>query len=815
MYLSIKQHDLFRTLLMGFEIPFRSYIATKVVTNYNTSDDFKNELLVKNSTLSVSDPTFLRQNLPNACKTTNAEKMYKKFVIAYQNSDKEIIEIDQDIPMVGALNIVTFAFTTIFSDLYSVLGGYNIYCSLAEKYRYARNKLDHPGCKTLEETDLVPVLSFVKDICTILDDTYFSQKSKDNILSDITTLQKRKIDIPIPKNNFSSMPYTESKIVCREREVGLLKEFIYGSPEDLRKRHSCCIFGYGGVGKTALVLEVLKELVQDILDDHTANEYRPKYVFFFSAKKQRLEISSVTGKIFEKALHRQFETADELFNIISESLDKQTLRNFHDEGLIIIDNLEALSEDERKKVKSFIESKTPSEMQFLITSRNCEEYEQNIKLAGFEEESGINFVNSYVAENGLEIELTDQEITELLSLSKGNTLVLVLCLRRLSQHLSTISGLTSDFSSSNAWKNIRNTLNQFPNNAYEVVSEFMFKDTFEELEILFSENINLFYKILKIFAVYQQDGIDLNTICLLSKEAYPKIEAVTDTLCNYLILEKSREQYSLNDFAEKYIINRFMPDATTFEDLSFKIQQRERQVQQELSQLEQNLKNRPELSKILSDWHIKNDSDRIAAASMYRLYGNAAKECKNDSKIKIEVVLEDLIVKSKEMEEVTLHPYIKYQKARILQLIDKSKILSDLHTEEITSDFRNAIFIIKTVEQYAPIQQTKSYASLLWLYGQYLSDNCQLEEAIRYLEEGLRAFEDQNIKDQEYYQCLTKLGTIYLQFYTLDKCNRLKYLTLARQINNTLQGSFKRLGKAKGYAQQLNQELKKYIKIKS
>ena len=31
MYLTIKQHDMFRTLLMGFEIPYRLYIAEIII----------------------------------------------------------------------------------------------------------------------------------------------------------------------------------------------------------------------------------------------------------------------------------------------------------------------------------------------------------------------------------------------------------------------------------------------------------------------------------------------------------------------------------------------------------------------------------------------------------------------------------------------------------------------------------------------------------------------------------------------------------------------------------------------------------------
>lgn len=813
MYLSLKQHDLFRTLLMGFEIPFRLFVADSTLSKYTTYSDFENALITRKDNLSPSDPIFLRNNLPNACRNGKCHDLYGRLVTANNNRYIDVIATDQEMPMVGALNIVTFAFQNDFSDLYLLFGGYMGYCTLAEKYRYARNKLDHPGCKTLEDNDLVPVLSFVKDIISFLDDSYFPQKSKEEILAEVSVLQNRKIEIPVHVHNFQDMPYTESKIVCRETEIDRVKKFICGSPNDLRKQHSCCVFGYGGVGKTALVLEVVKKIVQDIWDGNSLNDYKPEYILFFSAKKNKLEIASATGKIIERTIHRHFENSDELTKLILNSLGLTSFRDYHKEGIIIVDNLESLPEDERQKIKHFIEAQTPSEMQFLITSRNSEEYEMNFRLSGFEHDSGVNFINQYIIENGLDIELTMPEIEELLSLSKGNTLVLVLCLRRLSQRLSSISGLRSEFSSVNAWKNIRNSLKKFPGNAYEVISEFMFKDTFEEIEKVFSDDCALFYKILKIFAVYQNDGVDLNTICLLSKEPYPRVEAVADTLCNYLILEKSGEQYSLNGFAEKYIVNRFMPDATTFDALSSEIRQREIQVQRELSNLDRDIKNRSGLAKILSDWCIVSDSDRITAASMYRLYGEANRECKKDSRFKAEAVLEDVIVASKEAEEITAHPYIKFQKSRILQLIDRSRILDKTHTEEIVEGFRNAIFVIKTVEQFSPIQNTKSYASLLWLFGQYLADINRKGEAIRYLEEGLESFEAMRITDKEYYQCLSKLGSVYLDYFEENPIELKKYLLLSRDINEKLQNSFRKLGDSKNFATLLRQRLEKYNKF--
>ncbi len=803
MYLSIKQHDQFRTLLMSFEVPFRSYAAETTLTTYDDFTKLRSALLSKRSTISPADPMLLRTVLPKM----QYQDLYDRLAAAKNSIGTPIVAVEQDVPMVGALNIVTFSFTNLFRDLYLLFGGYSSYCVLAEKYRYARNKLEHPGCKTLQDTDLIPVLSFVKDITEFLNSKYFFQKERSIILQEIAILQNRRIDIPIPKHNFYDMPYDNSKIVCRQTEIDRLKAFLCGNPGDLRKRHSCCVFGYGGVGKTALVLEAIKQIVQDLWDERVLNDYHPQYVYFFSGKRQRLDLSVANGKIIEKPLHRFFENTDELVQHIFASLGVSGLRNFHEEGIIVVDNLEALSTQERDKLKYFIEAQTPPEMQFLITSRNSEDYEVNYKLSGFEDDSGVKFVREYVEENALDIDLKTTEIDELLALSKGNTLVLALCLRRLSQQLSSLSGLQAEFSSFNAWKNLRASLKHYPGNAYEVISEFMFKDTFEEIETVFAGDSSLFYKILKIFAVYQDDGVDVNTICLLAKEPYPKVDSVVDTLCNYLILERSSEQYSLNKFAEKYIINRFMPDATTFSKMSNEIQQREAQVKQALEKLNFDIERRPELAKIMNDWYIISDSDKITAARMYNLYGEAHRECRKDSSLKARWALEEVIKTSEEAESLTAHPYVKYQKARILQLIDRSNLLDEKHSQEIVNGFRTAIFVIKTVDQFSAIQRTKSYASLLWLFGQYLSDIGQTEEAIHYLESGRGAFELLKIEDKEYYQCLSKLGMLYLNYFKLDRIHRSRYLEMSQSISQRLQENRENLGDTKRYADKLKNQL--------
>ena len=119
MYLTIKQHDMFRTLLMGFEIPFRAYIA-KTITQVHVSDnDFETAMNAKNKLITPSSPQFLRDTLPKACKKGTLKQTYAKFVTATTSTD-EIVTADIEVPMVGALNLATFALTELFSDLYLV-----------------------------------------------------------------------------------------------------------------------------------------------------------------------------------------------------------------------------------------------------------------------------------------------------------------------------------------------------------------------------------------------------------------------------------------------------------------------------------------------------------------------------------------------------------------------------------------------------------------------------------------------------------------------------------------------------------------------
>lgn len=283
-----------------------------------------------------------------------------------------------------------------------------------------------------------------------------------------------------------------------------------------------------------------------------------------------------------------------------------------------------------------------------------------------------------------------------------------------------------------------------------------------------------------------------------------------DVLCNYLIIEKRETQYALNSFAEKYIVGRFLPDAEQYNSLSTEITSRQRDVRRSLEQLNEDIKNRPPLAKIMSDWQIITDIDRINAAKMYELYGEVKHDCEISGRFRVASSLEEALKRCEESERLTAHPFIKYQRARILQMIDNSRVLEEHHADSIQKAFSDAIYSIKTIGQYASIAQTKSYAALLWIYGQHLADAHDYPNSIRYLEEGKISFEEQKLSDQQYYQCCTRLGTVYLDYYLEDRPNRVAYLRKARSIERMLSQNWYSLGKAHKHAVQLRTRLKDF-----
>lgn len=658
MYLSSKEHDKLRTIVMGFEIPFRTFIAKQIISSYSDETSFSSAL--NQITLASSASQELKSKFGQI--KSKCTYYYSLLQSTIQSSINKIIENDINVPDVGTLVSLIQIFNSLFDDYTRYFSNYEMFLSQLNKYHYVRNKLDHPGCKTLETSDMIPTLNFISDSCTYIEIEFedcFWDKSENTIYHEIKSLESLGSNISIPINNFSSIPFTEHRIVCRDKEIDDVKTFIYGIPNALRKNSSLCIYGYGGLGKTAIVTEVIKSIIQDVSDEVAVNNYKPDFILFFTAKEEYLDISKTSGEIHCKTQNNNFSTSEELSNNIFKALNVESFVGFNKIGIIVIDNLESLSQKEREKIYTFVESMSPANVQYIITSRNEEKYQERMDINGFKDASGKKFIEEYIQENSLDLSLSNSEITQLLEATKGNTLVLVLSLRRLSRNLATIDGIKSDLSALPAVSSIVDEFSTLPLNGYEIISEFMFKNTFDELEKIFAQHTDFLSTLLKIFAVYPNKEIDIFTICMLSDSSYIDINPYLNLLCRYLILEKHGENYYLNSFAEKYIVQKLLPDSNTYESLSLKINSSIRDINTELSNLNHDLKTNQNVKSIIEDWAIEYDGDKIAAAKSYHLYQDTITECRKLSEFHIRTAYDSATVELTKLEKTTMHPYVK------------------------------------------------------------------------------------------------------------------------------------------------------------
>lgn len=807
MYLSTEQHDKLRTIVMNFEIPFRTYIANTLLEQYSDLNEFRDALISKR----VADDIAPRFKSQIGKIKAKPEHTYNLLKSAVESMNRNVIVEDINVPDVATIVGLVLAFEDIFSDFIQIYVERETFLTQIEKYHYVRNKLNHPGCKTLENQDLALVLNFVSNACIFIAierEDCFWEKTEEQIYKEIEALESIEIGKYKFINNFEELPLLDHKIVCREKEIESIKKFVYGIKGALRKKVSLSIFGYGGVGKTALVIEGIKSIIRDIVDETTLNNYNPDFILFFTAKEEALDVSYTTGKIQRKTYRYNFSSFDELKNEIFNKLNISGFEEFSGSGVIIIDNLETLAREERIKIKEFIDYMSPSGVQYIITSRNEEEYEERMKLEGFESVEGKKFIQQYIDENELELQLNDEEQNTLLEMSKGNTLVLVLSLRRLSKKIATIEGIVIDLSKMSSLQSVVTEFESLPANGYEIISEFMFKNTFVELEERLIDNKELFARLLQIFAVFPKETIDIYTLCMLLNVGYMQIEPYLNMLCRFLILERKEDAYAINGFAEKYIVQKFLTDRETYDRVSKQVEKSVREIEEDLKKLNDDLRNNSKVKDIIDDWYVTYEGDKIASAKAYHLYQDVARDCHKASKFFAESAYEDVKNKIILIERMTMHPYIKFQKARMLQLVYSTQRLEKDISGEIEKAFIDCIWVIKNNALYLKIKSTKNYASVLWIFGNFLYSVGKLSEATRYLEEGYNCFLLLGKHDKEFYQCCSSLGRVYIEQY--KKTSNNIYYKKGKQISDILfneRSNYAKDNKLKRYATQLRQEI--------
>lgn len=748
MYISVSRTFLLDEIIKSFEVAFRSFISKTLKDNYKTKEEF-NTVLVDLESKNVSCSTiFSQKNHAKIRKLlSDSDGFYKTICDCYDSYRNK--NYSNDVPYVS--NLIDYI-NLFFNDCFSDKTLFNGFSSIEEFYFNCnqflriRNSLSHPASSKVLTIEAVSVLTFINRMCNNIEDSYFWYVRKDSIFDKLENYSVVEILPAIKVENLNEIISFHKKIVCREEDFTKLNEYIMGKNSYCRVSGSVVLFGYGGVGKTALVIDFLHSIVRILKDER--DRYNYDFILFYSSKDEYLKQSLTSGELYidkSKAQIEDFESfKDRLFNDLKiESIEECC--NKYKGGIIVIDNIENLGDIEKNKIFEFIKQ-TPRIMQFIVTSRNEEPCEEKLHIKEFRShEKGCRFIEEYIESEGLILDLKYEQQCSLVDSSKGNTLIIVQCLAGLNEGIIGFDEIISN-------------LENIKSKHVEIIADFMYKNTFERA-ILELETQGFDPKtVIRIMSLYEEK-IDLYSISKLSKIDIGSADTICRYLLKKLIINKSGEYYTINEFANSFIFIKLLPSNYETKNIFSSIRDHKAKMSETLQSLNHKCSGNSKIKMIMDDWKPKNYIDRIVIAEAFETYDKIIHPVRR----KDITTINRILVEYSDIELKTNHPYIRFQKARIYRKcldLFKGKEYEEI-LNKVCRSYEDAIEAIHFSHPY--IRGTNSHGAVLMLYGIFLGtvlkDNSR---SIRYLEEAAEIFS--NKKEKNYFNTL-----FYLTLSCLNK----------------------------------------------
>jgi nucleoside-triphosphatase THEP1 len=752
MYVSTKLSFKLDEVIKSFEVALRSYLATKISPMFDSEDDFKTYLInlqgkhqPSSIVLSSRIDTILKYFI----------KDYKNIYLLFQTaSDTTILQDyeDNEVPYVSQLiNLIVLFFKDLdelkgMSNNYTTVEEFLYKCSL---YHRVRNDLSHPGSKKVLKSDASEILKLIMKFINYLDDKYFWYITKNELEKKIDIYYREEKNKILKYDNLKNITVPHQKTLCRESELKILHECILGQTQYSRVAGSTVIYGYGGVGKTALVIDFIYEILQKMQEEEYKEQF--DFIFFFSSKEEVLTTKKTTGEFYIDKIHVDIHSFNEILTQILALLSINNLSELQQtklKGLIVIDNIENLGEEDKSKIFEFMKN-IPRDIQFILTSRSEEKTEEKLHLSEFKDFiQGKKFIESYIDSNDLNLSFIDSDIDILLSATKGNTLLLVQSLRSLHDKTTTINEISND-------------LNNYESSSFEKVASFMYKNTFDNaLKELESKKLDP--KNIILVATLYKEKIDLYALSQLTDVSINNVREIANYLTSKLIFDKTHEFYTVNEFASRFIFISLMPNIREKDILLEKIAEYKKDLNSKLTKLEEQMKSNEKIHRIITDWKPNNYIDKIVIAQVFQMF-NAFKKVieKRDT-----AELNKLFDEYEKHEYITKHPYIRFQKARILNLMLSKNYFGTKTKEdrvlEIKRCYEDTLESINT--SYSYIKNTESHISVLMFFGFFLNKNLNdLPKAIRYLEDAMELQQDK--ADRKYYLVPNELSYLYIKMY--------------------------------------------------
>lgn len=269
-------------------------------------------------------------------------------------------------------------------------------------------------------------------------------------------------------------------------------------------------------------------------------------------------------------------------------------------------------------------------------------------------------------------------------------------------------------------------------------------------------------KVIQVISLYDEK-IELYSI---SKLADVEI-SIAESLCNFLlerlVLTKIGEYYELNEFARKFVFIKLLPDKVDLGKIRDKIRSHKIRMTDKLLLLEKTLSEKKSLQRIVEEWQPRNYIDKIIIAELVTLYLEADGFSRKKNIREYERCTEEFM----EHSFITNHPYVAFQKARLLKLKIRDFAPDDNDTLlQIEASFEAAIESIEFDYRY--LMSTPAHASLLTMFGIFLAlEKKDPERAIRYLEDAKNSAES-NI-NKTWFLCCNCLAGCYKKKFEISK----------------------------------------------
>ncbi|MEM9483402.1 MAG: NB-ARC domain-containing protein [Cyanobacteria bacterium P01_F01_bin.116] len=260
------------------------------------------------------------------------------------------------------------------------------------------------------------------------------------------------------------LPSQTNEFIGRKEEIEQLLRYIsldYRAP-------IITIDGIGGVGKTALALEVAYRCLEASIKNKE-NSTIPKYdsIIFVSAKDNYLLPEGIISR------PERDSNLQDIFRVISQTLDNGIINQLTGElrvkevyealgqqsTLLIVDNMETI--DDKNDVVSFL-SDLPASTKAIITTRERVILYGSLRLDSLPEEDSLKLIHQQSVQKG--VSLSDDESKRLYEFLGGVPVAIIYAIGQLSRGY-TLEGITN-----------------FANKVPENIAHYCFKASLEKIK---------------------------------------------------------------------------------------------------------------------------------------------------------------------------------------------------------------------------------------------------------------------------------------------------------------------------------------------